>query len=344
MRSTLALLVPLLLVLGAIAWGAALVVEHTGRGWFDRDTRLRAQLAVSGAREAIEGPARTGERAKVQRVLSQLAHDERVLGAAMCDPALTAIAQTSAVPGGLRLSGGPRPGTGHGAAGVTWAFDSPYLGGRVHVTAVPIADEEGPLGFVVMAHDMSWVERREAQIRQFLAIAFGIVAIAAAVATTLAARFSWHRWTDEVRKLLSVPLLFRGRDDEARPSRPPRVPAAALRRAGPGGGARGGAGRGARRGLVAGAAARRAGPSLPGSDVLVVANREPYIHDRGTTAPSACSTRPAASSRRSSRWCRPAPAPGSPTAAGRPTATWWTARRACASRRRALPTPSGASG
>ncbi len=280
MRSTLALLVPLLLVLGAIAWGAALVVEHTGRGWFDRDTRLRAQLAVSGAREGLEGPVRNGERARVQRILSQLAHDERVLGAAMCDPAGAVIGQTAQYPDGFGCRTVRARGPSVEPPGAAWAFDAPHLGGRVHFTAVPVADEEGPLGYVVMAHDMSWVERREAQIRQFLAIAFGIVALAAAVATTLAARFSWHRWTDEVRKLLSVPLLFRGRDGEARPvARREFQPLLSDVRA-----------------LVAELAAEQGeghagvwsparlrdvlARNLPGSEVLVVANREPYIHDR----------------------------------------------------------------
>jgi trehalose 6-phosphate synthase len=131
-----------------------------------------------------------------------------------------------------------------------------------------------------MAHDMSWVDRREAQTRRFLATAFGIVALAAAIATTLAARFSWRRWTDEVRKLLSVPLLFRGRADEPRPrARREFQPLLSDVRS-----------------LVAELAAEQGeghagiwsparlrdvlARSLPGSDVLVVANREPYIHDR----------------------------------------------------------------
>src|SRR4030067_179238 len=49
MRGTLALLLPMLLVLGAIAWGATEIVQHTSRRWFDRDTRLRAEMAGAGA-------------------------------------------------------------------------------------------------------------------------------------------------------------------------------------------------------------------------------------------------------------------------------------------------------
>ena len=86
MRSILALLLPLLLVLGLTAWGAALVVEQTGRGWFERDTRLRAQLAVSSAREGLVAAVRDDDHPRLQRLLSQLARDERVLSWAPAEP------------------------------------------------------------------------------------------------------------------------------------------------------------------------------------------------------------------------------------------------------------------
>ena len=54
---------------------------------------------------------------------------------------------------------------------------------------------------------------------------------------------------------------------------------------------------------------------LHGNDVIVVSNREPYIHVRTTATASASSVRRAASSPRSSRSCAPARARGSRTAA-----------------------------
>jgi trehalose 6-phosphate synthase len=53
LRQALRFLLPLLLFLGALAWGASIFVSTTSRRWFDKDVTMRAQLAVSGAREAL---------------------------------------------------------------------------------------------------------------------------------------------------------------------------------------------------------------------------------------------------------------------------------------------------
>src|SRR5574340_874372 len=137
MRATVALLIPLLLVLGAIAWGATLVVEHTGRRWFDRDTRLRAQLAVSGARESLEGPVRSGDKVRVRRVLASLARDERVMGAAVCGPRDAAVVATPQFPEDLGCEQVRDRGPLADPPGEPWDFEARRADGRVHVTAVP---------------------------------------------------------------------------------------------------------------------------------------------------------------------------------------------------------------
>lgn len=181
MRSALKLLLPLFAVLGLIAWGATVVAAHTGRRWFDRDMRLRAQLAIEVAREGLEPPLRKGERVRVRRVLLQIARDERVMGAAACSPDGGLVASTPEYPKDFGCAAvALRRGPASGAA--IWSYEAVLRDGRAHVTAVPLADAEGPLGFVILVHDMSWVDRREAQTRRFLAFAFAAAALAAAVA------------------------------------------------------------------------------------------------------------------------------------------------------------------
>ena len=143
MRSTLALLLTLLVVFGVTAWGAALVVEQTGRGWFERDTRLRAQLAVSSAREGLVAAVRDDDHPRLQRLLSQLARDERVMGASLCDGRGAAIAATAQYPEGFGCRTVRARGPEADPPGIPWAFEAPHLGGRVHMTAVPLDEDEG---------------------------------------------------------------------------------------------------------------------------------------------------------------------------------------------------------
>lgn len=57
---TLGVLVPLLGILAALAWGATHLVNGTTRSWFERDVSMRARRVASGARDALATQARTG--------------------------------------------------------------------------------------------------------------------------------------------------------------------------------------------------------------------------------------------------------------------------------------------
>ena len=59
-------------------------------------------------------------------------------------------------------------------------------GGDVHVSWVPVADEGAAGGYLVLIHDFSFVDRRASTIREALFVSFGLVGLAAAVATLLA--------------------------------------------------------------------------------------------------------------------------------------------------------------
>jgi len=116
MRATLALLLPLLAVLGLIAWGATEIVQETSRAWFHRDMRLRAQLAVASAREGLASAVRRGERARARRLLTDLTQDERVTGAALCDAGGGLVAATARHPEALGCRAVQARGPGEGAA------------------------------------------------------------------------------------------------------------------------------------------------------------------------------------------------------------------------------------
>ena len=100
MRYVLRVMVPLLVFLGAIAWGGATAMNATIRRWFERDVALRVQLAVNGAQEGLVEHWRAGSRARVGRMLDELARDERVLAAAACGEAPEPLAATRDFPGG----------------------------------------------------------------------------------------------------------------------------------------------------------------------------------------------------------------------------------------------------
>src|SRR5688572_27620041 len=194
--------------LALLAWLASVLVQRTTRGWFDKDIALRADLAVNGARRALINRWQPDRLDELNQLLTDITHDERIMGAAACSTDHVELTRTELYPAGFACAA-------FGARGTAWKGRESLPGGHVHVSVVPVRDgEDLPLGFVVLVHDLSFVERRDARTRQFLFFTFGFLALAAAALTILAARASRRDWSDQLRRFL------RGRPlDDERPSR-----------------------------------------------------------------------------------------------------------------------------
>jgi trehalose 6-phosphate synthase len=198
----------LLLVAGLalLAWGASAIVTRVTRGWFENDLRLRAQLAVAAAEPALLDHWSTAHEGVLRETLLGIVRDERVLGAAACQSTLTLMASTSNYPADLSCQRiGRRIGPVFESRKRTekpWATVMSLPDGDVHVTAVPLRQDNVVLGFIVLVHDMSFIERRESITRTFLWIAFGFLTVAASITTVVAARASWRGWSNELRRLL----------------------------------------------------------------------------------------------------------------------------------------------
>jgi len=284
-RQAFRFLAPLLLVLGVIAWGAATLVNGSIHRWFERDMSLRAQLALSGAQESLVADWRSGDRARIGRLLARIERDERILGGAACGPDLAPVASTRNFPAvlkcadlGARVRSPPSP-PGGDWAWRTWSGVVNLPGGPLHVSALPVSDEGGTLGFVVLVHDMSYVERREAETWRFTVVAFGVVGALAAATTLLMARFSRRSLLEEVGRMLrggSAEVRRRIAGANGRGRFPPILKDV----------------RDLVAQLVEEEASGHVGPWSPerlrrtltrhlqGESVVLVANREPYVHDR----------------------------------------------------------------
>jgi trehalose 6-phosphate synthase len=269
LRFILALVVGLAL----LAWGALSIVQQTTREWFDRDIQLRSSLAVSGARQALVAHWGEGQRSGILDVLLAITRDERVMAAVACGADLTLLAQAGDYPRQLPCSAvAPHlraAAETPAAAWMPWASEIGLPGGSVHATAIPVIEGERALGFVVLIHDMSFVGRREATARQFLLLAFALLALAGSLLTLVAARLSWRGWSNELRRLLRgesppaefVPFLRDVRE---------LVDRLASERETDGLG-----------GLwTAQRLKNTLSRHLHGERVVIVANREPYLHER----------------------------------------------------------------
>jgi trehalose 6-phosphate synthase len=257
--------------LALVTWAASVVVHRTTSDWFEKDIRLRSLLAISGARQSLLAHWSRSRPGELQGILLEITHDERIMAAAACAPDSTLLTKTADFPSVFTCEAiGPKL---HSAstsnAWTAWHDVAPLPGGKVHVSAVPVLDGEQALGFVVLVHDLSFVERRDANAQRFLLLVFGFLALAASAVTILAARWSWHNWNEglrmllrgeaerpefrpflrDVRELVDRIVAEKEADCDGGTWTPQRLKSALNRH-------------------------------LRGEKVVIVANREPYIHNR----------------------------------------------------------------
>ncbi len=264
----------LLLVAGLalLTWLALRIVNETTQRWFERDLVLRADLALSGSRRALLSHWRDREWKELREVLVDTAHDERIMGAAACSAELKLVARTPDYPDRFacaEIGTHLRPDSSAPAGAWTpWRSISELPGGRVHVSALPLVDGDKPVGFVIVVQDMSFLVRREGAMRTFLLAAFAILSFCASVVTVVAARLSWRNWSNEIRRFLQggrhkpeflpvlkdVRQLVESLSEEQEIETGGRWNPKRLKQA--------------------------LGRHLQGERVVIVANREPYIHER----------------------------------------------------------------
>lgn len=206
MKGSLRFILALLVALALLAWAASVLMQRTTREWSERDVRLRAELALSGASETLATHWRKSNRRELQKVLIDLARDERILSAAACDADLTLLTSTPGFSGEFscrKLGDFVRPAAeAPVSAWKTWHSVFALPAGSVLVSAIPLVQEEQAHGFVVLVHDLSYVERREAEGWYLLMLVFGVLAVIAAAVTLLAMRLSRRGWSDQLRGLL----------------------------------------------------------------------------------------------------------------------------------------------
>ncbi|HEX7480704.1 MAG TPA: trehalose-6-phosphate synthase [Polyangiales bacterium] len=273
MRNALRFSAILIGALGVLTWIAYSVLARTTRDWFEADVALRAQLVVGTARQSLLAHFHQSDSGALHAQLQDISRDQRIMAAAAWAEDGSTIAATDGYPARFSCANVVReirrtPAKALAAGNGAWLKRTELPGGQVHVAAISLLDGSHALGRIVLIHDLSFALRREGKARNLLLVAFGVLALAASIVTMVAARLARRDWTAELRRIL--------RGDEARPEYLPllRDVRALVQRLSS-------EQEQEQRGGHWTPARLKATLSqhLRGERVVIVANREPYIHE-----------------------------------------------------------------
>ncbi len=268
MRFSLRFIIPLALVLAAVAYGVVPLVDKLTLKWFSRDIDMRAQLIAATIDEPLAALMRAKDKTKIAALFGRVTQDERLFALGLCDVAgaLLYKTQTFARPVGCQFL----------EYGNT-ILELPE--GALHVAAHTVRDESGVLGKLVLVHDMGFVQRRSEDTKRYVFYLFAGLGVLISFITVLIAQVSWRGWVSGLRALskgegLIRPLSYFATSPELKPIvkdlRELIRDIETDRRA-----------RDEDRiGWAPEALKEILHRELAGEEILVVSNREPYIHVR----------------------------------------------------------------
>jgi trehalose 6-phosphate synthase len=269
MNRTFRFLALMVIGLGLLTLAGYSVLVQTSRNWFNADLELRSRLAVESARQSLSSNWSV-DRARLLETLVDITRDERIMGAAACSPGGDQLATTESYPPEFSCRSVIQQMTKEAPPqSNSWSTTSELPSGRVHlsVTIIFNKDQEPP-GAVVLVHDLSYLTRREKTTRNLLIAAFFIMAIGASLVTLVAARLARRGWTLDLRRALagSAPSEFQPLIRDVR-SLAARLAEENEREA-----------RGGRWSPERLRSTLR--QYLQGERIVILANREPYIHEK----------------------------------------------------------------
>lgn len=270
-RLQLRFLLPLALVLVAAAYLSLPLVDQLTQRWFSRDLDIRGRLIANALADPLTQALAEGASPRVQALLERTVRDERLLALGLCAPDGRLLQASSAFPSELGCRAAAPAGSELSALHRT-------DGGPVHLRTQPLVIGGSHSADLVLVHDFSFVEHRSQDTRRYLLYLIVAMGASMALITMIVAQLSWRGWVAGARALLRgeglvrplaapapelAPLAaelrsrLRRLEDEYRRARGPEGPWDAPRL----------------RQLL--------GTELSGQEVIVVSNREPYIHEHG---------------------------------------------------------------
>lgn len=191
-----------LALLSVLVAGAWFAVTHTTRQWSERDIDLRTELAVSSARRALLSALRGQDTQDLQLLLGDLITDERIMAAAVCGADGQSLAASAGYPSMFScpsLLAHVRSAAMSGNK--PWRENVQLQQSMVYLAAIPLLEQGELRGFVVLVHDLSFISRRERSAQLFLLLAFVVLALGSATVTLVSSRLLWQAWNRSLRRI-----------------------------------------------------------------------------------------------------------------------------------------------
>jgi trehalose 6-phosphate synthase len=261
---------PLALASAVVAYFAMPHIDQMLAEWFRGDIELRASLIEGSMEERLADLVSRQDKTGARKYLSRVAVDKRLSAVLVCDADGTLFYRTAPTPPEIScgLSSAPSP-------GASQIIRLPS--GAMHVAGFLIARPDKPAFSVYVAHDLGFAATRQTRARRYLIAFTAVSVVVLGLLVVLIAWFMLRRWAailigdirsrrfldDAHSSSLSIPVLSQVRQVMREIEESQRLEIDY------------------RENWTAQALHQVVRDQLRSPQMIVVSNREPYIHNRG---------------------------------------------------------------
>ncbi|WP_420473772.1 alpha,alpha-trehalose-phosphate synthase (UDP-forming) [Noviherbaspirillum sp. ST9] len=197
-RLSLRFIVPLALVLGACAYVVVPLMDSLTVRWFVRDLDIRSQLIASTLQEPLAEHIVQKAKKRITQLFDRAIQDERLYALGFCDNSGSLLYKTGTYPESLACAGSVERSL----------IRLPQ--GALHVAQSVVNNIYGEsLGKLILLHDMSFIERRSADTKKYVVAFFALLAVVISLITVVIAHLSWRGWMNGLRNFVRGGLLPR---------------------------------------------------------------------------------------------------------------------------------------
>jgi len=181
-------LLPIVATVSLVAFVGVPQIDQILTRWFRSDVDLRARLLMTSVEDPLSDLLEHSELSRARSYLSRVAGDERLLGIVVCDPLGDRVLQTALVPSSAQCV--PAGAESPNAENVVTSSPS----GRVEISRFPMTTPSGKHFEVLFVHDLSFIDRRQTTARNFILASVVVAASVLAILGGLGVRFLLNRW------------------------------------------------------------------------------------------------------------------------------------------------------
>lgn len=195
LKLSLRFVVPLVVAMGLLAFAVVPLVDQLTLRWSVRDMDIRSRLVTNNLQEPLLELLPKKNRQKIASLLLRATQDERLLAVGFCNQEQKLVYRTPAFPADI-------------SCGLAKDKDQKSLSlitlpqGPVHVAVNPIEQNGTQIGSLVLVHDMSYMVRRSADTRKYVILLFVVLGVVVSLITVFVAHLSWQGWMEGVRAML----------------------------------------------------------------------------------------------------------------------------------------------